>query len=199
MKRILLAFLIGFLPFSHADLSKKEIKEWENKVFPYINGIKTLKATFIQETSRQEPVKGTFWLNKQSKEKYGKMRLAYLPPSKITYWADGKHLYQYDKAVDEVTTHPLENTPAFFLLQKDIKMTRDFYIKEADIRQNLLGITFVQRGYEDTMEFTVFFKVKPFLLLHGWIVKDNQNNFTQVLLQDIQINIPLQDKLFTGK
>lgn len=200
MKFIKYVFLVLSLSLTcHAELSKKEIKLWQDKIFNHINGIKTLKANLVQSSSNGDEAQATFWLNKSSREKYGRMRLVYSSQNKLTYWSDGKNLYQYDDRVKETTTHPIENTPAFFLLQKDLKMTRDFYVKKADFHNDLLGMTFVQRGYEDSMEFTVFFKTKPILQLHGWVVKDCQNSYTQVVLEKPQVNIPLEDKLFEKK
>src|SRR5690349_24256105 len=84
-------------PRDRADIARVEA---------YLNGLKTLKAHFIQTTEDGQMSEGTAWLQRP-----GKMRFQYKPPAPFLLIAGHGVLTFHDSSLQQTSNIPLGRTP----------------------------------------------------------------------------------------
>ena len=179
---------------SHAE-TQVDVAPYE----AYLNGLRSLKATFIQIDSAGEAYQGKFYLFRP-----GHMRIEYAitPEGKETLplliVADGSRFIHYDKELKETQMSTFDATPAGFFLRDKISFSGDILVKSATTQHQLTQIELakVEAPHEGTL--TLVFSENP-LNLRKWIVTDGQGHQTTVTLAHSQENIPLKPDLFNPK
>lgn len=99
----------------------------------FITGLKTMRAGFVQtlldaDHHEKQRSEGVLLLSRP-----GRFRLEYTKPYSQLYVADGRHIWMYDKDLEQITVRPetsaLGSTPAA-LLSSDVPLERNFYVTE---------------------------------------------------------------------
>ena len=135
----------------------------------YLNNLKTIASEFIQEAPSGDISTGTFYLSRP-----GKLRWQYNPPVPILIVVNKGSVAYYDAELDEVT-----------------------YLS-AESENKALRITFALKEKPDEGSMTLVFEEAPFLLRKIEIA-DAAKNITKINLNNPQMGVAIEDKLFTFK
>jgi len=165
-----------------ADLSRIET---------YLNGIKTMKARFLQVSSDGDYSEGTLYFSKP-----GKMRLEYDDPNPNLIVSDGVNLTFFDKELGQASYFDLEGTQAAILLADNISFTGGgVIVTRLERGPGVLRLTVIKG--DDPLEgnMTLIFSDRP-LGLKKWTVTDAQGVVTNISLLDPRFGAPMDPKLF---
>lgn len=177
------------------ELSAQGQQEQIKKIQTYLNGIRTLRANFSQDNPDKSKASGKMYLKRLGKESFGKLRLEYAPPALIRIVADGEVLRHEDGDTKEVNEYSIDSTPASFLLRHKIDLFNDLEVKKMETKGDKIYLT-VSRPGDEGVTLTLVFVTLPMLRLQEWTVIDGQANETHVVLTEVEIGIPLDDRLF---
>jgi outer membrane lipoprotein-sorting protein len=157
----------------------------------YLNGIRTVRAEFVQQSSNGEQARGQLYLARP-----GRLRIDYQPPVPILVVADGSFLIYYDRKLEQVSYVPLASTPASILLDDRISLAEDSLVLTGYERAGDLVLVSVARADNPGEgSITLSFKENP-LQLAQWSVTDAQGIVTLVKLVEPQFDIELDRGLF---
>ena len=164
-----------------SDLDKADV----TRIVDYLNNIHTMTSHFQQIASDGSDTSGTVWI-----ERPGRMRLEYDPPSPILIVADGRGVYYWDNKLEQLSQIGLEDTPAWFLLRPDIKVTGDVTVTRFQRDPGVLQLTMVESDRPEMGSVTLTLADKP-LELRQWTVIDAQSRPVTVSLVDPRYGLPI--------
>lgn len=168
-------------PQDQADL--KRVQE-------YLNSIKTLQSRFQQYTQDGGVSSGTIYLQRP-----GKMRIVYDEPVPILIVATADTVYYYDKRLEQLSQIGIKDTPAWFLLRPEIKLTGDVTVTGLQRSPGVLRIAMSETKQADLGSLTLVLSDKP-LELKQWTVVDAQQRPITVTLEDPRYGVQLSPLLF---
>jgi outer membrane lipoprotein-sorting protein len=171
----------GFSAQDKADLARIEA---------YLNGLKTLKARFLQIAPDGASSGGTAWL-----ERPGRMRFQYNPPSPLLLVASGTLLVFHDSQLKQTSNIPLSATPLGLLLQDNLKLSGDVTVTAISRQPGQIQVTLVRTASPADGSLTLVFADNP-LVLRQWSVVDQQRRETRVTLYDVQLGGSFDQELF---
>lgn len=160
------------------------------RVEQYLNGLKTLRARFLQINPSGATVEGTLYLSRP-----GRMRLDYDPPDPNLVIVNGSHLIHYDRALRTPAYLGLDATPAGLLVRETIKLAGDVTVTAVERGPAVLRVTLTQTKDPRAGKMTLVFGERPFQL-NNWQVTDAQGLVTRVSLYEPQIGVALDPQLF---
>lgn len=161
------------------------------KAEEYLNGLRSLKSRFAQDSSGGGFAQGMLYLRRP-----GRLRLDYEPPTQVQIFADGIWLIYVDKELEEVTQVPLESTLAGFLVRKNIALSGKITVTAVERgRGGIVRVQLIQTDEPDAGTLTLNFSEAPFAL-RSWTVSDAQGITTRVTLIGPEINPALKSELF---
>lgn len=161
------------------------------RIEEYLNGISTVRAEFVQQSSNGEQARGQLYLARP-----GRLRIDYQPPVPVLVIADGTFLIYYDRRLEQVSYVPLASTPASILLDDRISLAEDSLIVTGYERAgDLILVTVARASNPGEGSITLSFKENP-LQLAEWSVTDAQGIVTLVTLLDPRFGIELDRALF---
>jgi outer membrane lipoprotein-sorting protein len=176
---------IDFGNAERADLARVEA---------YLNGVKSIRARFMQISSTGELAEGDFYLLRP-----GKMRIEYRPPVPVLIVADGTWLIYYERELGQVSYIPLDSTPAGILVADKISLLDDAVTVTGFERDSsTVRVTLVRTESPEEGSLTLVFNDKP-MALKKWTVVDAQGIVTNVSLVDASYDVPLDPNLFRFK
>ncbi len=182
---ILAAILISSVSFS-SDEKRDLIKDIQT----YFLNLKTLEADFIQIGPRGNISKGKLYLDLP-----GKIRIDYKQPNNLLITSQGFWLYIQDRKLKQTNNVPIKQTPLNYLLKKNI----DFNNKSLDLKikkeAGLIILSIKELNKLDESKLILQFSEKP-LNLKKWVIEDEFNNQTNVLLQNLHLGIKRSHLLF---
>lgn len=156
----------------------------------YLNSIRTLQSRFQQSAGDGGIATGTIWLQRP-----GKMRIAYDDPTPILIVADGSDIYYWDRQLQQLQNAGVEDTPAWFLLRPEIKLTGDVTVTGFRHDPGVLRIAMTETKHPDQGNLTVVMSERP-LELRQWTVVDPQRKQVTVTLDDPHYGVTLDPTLF---
>lgn len=200
MLRTLTSALMGLLiaaglstgPAAAASLSAEDRADIA-RVEKYLNGITSMRSTFLQASSTGHVARGTVWLRRP-----GRMRFEYEPPSPILITSDGHLLTYQDLELEQTSQVPLFASPLSVLVDNDVRFDEELIVEEVRKESNVLRITVRQREEPDQGQVTLVFQDKP-LELKQWTVVDAQQVSVKVALLDPQYGVSIRNELFRPK
>ena len=160
------------------------------RVEAYLNGIDTLRSSFVQINPDGAQVTGELYYARPDK-----MRLEYDPPSRILIVADSWQVIYHDRRLKQVSHMLTGSTPLGFLLDEDIELSGDVTVTAVDQDGAELRVTLVQTEEPGQGSITLVFGQQP-LELRRWTVVDAQGLPTHVVLDGIETGVALDDELF---
>jgi outer membrane lipoprotein-sorting protein len=160
------------------------------RVENYLNGLKTLKAHFMQTTEDGQISEGTAWLQRP-----GKMRFQYKPPSPFLLVASQGVLTFHDSSLDQTSKIPLNRTPLGILLADHVSLTGAVTVTDIQRLPGQLQMTMVRTDSPGDGSLTLIFADMP-LALKQWTVVDAQRRVTHVTLSDVQLGGSFDQQLF---
>ena len=96
------------------------------------------------------------------------------------------------KTTNSYYLYPIEKTPLNFILDKEFILNRVKNLNERIIDNQYLNFNFS----ENENEINLFFDLKTYNLI-GWQTLDVYQNLIQTFLTDININIDVEEKIFS--
>jgi outer membrane lipoprotein-sorting protein len=156
----------------------------------YFNGIRSLKARFVQSNPNGSVVQGTLYVRRP-----GRMRFEYDAPSQLKIVADGRQVTMWDNATRDFGQWPIGWTAASFLVKDPLVLSGDLQVEKLERVNGMLEATMSQARKPQEGKVIVRLGENP-LLLRGWTIIDNRGNRVTVSLSDIQTGLQLADSLF---
>ena len=171
-------------PFSARD--KADIAQIE----AYLNGLKSLKAHFMQVAQGGGVSEGTAWL-----ERPGRMRFQYDPPSPFLLIAAHGVLTFNDSALQQTSNIGLNRTPLGILLAEHVELSGSVTVTALQRLPGQLQLTLVRTDSPGDGSLTLIFADPP-LTLRQWTVVDAQRRETHVTLYNAQLGGSFDPQLF---
>jgi outer membrane lipoprotein-sorting protein len=156
----------------------------------YLDGLETIRADFEQLAPDGGYSTGTLYLQRP-----GKLRFDYDPPSEILLIATDWRLIFQDASVKQVNVIPLRETPLGFLLAEDVRLSGDIEVTTVARHDGEIALEIVRTDARDQGKLVLVLGERP-LELRRWSVTDAQGLTTQVILNDLETNQPLDPGLF---
>jgi outer membrane lipoprotein-sorting protein len=156
----------------------------------YINRITTFKADFVQIAPNGATARGTMWISRP-----GRLRVEYRPPVKLRIFATPQWLIVEDCKVKEPQYLPLRSTPAGILIQDRIALSGEFTVIGVKRENQWITVTIVETKSQEKGQMRLVFRANPLQLI-GWTVIDQNGGPTQVSLESIQAEVPLDKSQF---
>lgn len=188
-----IAVFIAFLGTAFAGTPDPKIVQ---KVETYLNGIKSYRATIEQTSDTGESRSGHIYMLRDGKKTYGKLRLEYDAPAKDLFIVDGEQCRFYDAQAKESQDLNVDDTPASFLLAKRIDLANRLKVVDQTITGTDVRLKVVRSGDESGGFLVLKFSMDPILKLNGWSLKDPQGITHEIHLENVNIGIELDSKLF---
>jgi outer membrane lipoprotein-sorting protein len=160
------------------------------RVEEYLNGLKTVRARFVQVDNSGATSEGTFYLSRP-----GRMRLDYDPPNPNLLIATGRFLIHYDRQLKAPAYLSLDSTPAGLLVRDHIQLSRDVTVTGVERGPAVLRVSLVQTADPRAGRVTFVFSERPFALTN-WQVVDAQGALTRISLYEMQAGVRLDPQLF---
>lgn len=178
-----LPLLLGAVPSSQERYELDRIERW-------LNDLDSLSARFVQFAPNGGRATGELLF-----ERPDKMRLDYDPPSPVLIVAKGWEVTYYDRKLRQTSQMFTSQTPLGFLLQDDIRFSGDVSVTDFIKADGQIRVTVIEAGAADEGSITLFFDQDP-LALRRWAVTDPQGLTTHIVLQDVELDRPIDDDLF---
>lgn len=173
-----------------ARLSTEE-RALVGRIEAYFNGVRTMRARFLQAASTGQTAEGSVVLQRP-----GRMRIEYDPPVPVLIVADGTWLIYHDRGVNQISYLPLGSTPAGILVEDKIDLDGGgLTITDFSRAAGIIRITVVRTASPADGSLTLVFSEGP-LELQQWRVVDAQGVATTVSLSEIETGVKLDPELF---
>jgi outer membrane lipoprotein-sorting protein len=182
--------LAALLPSAGAAPPSPQDRADIARVEAYLNGLKTLKAHFIQTTQDGGISDGTVWLQRP-----GKMRFQYNPPAPFLLIAAHGVLTFNDSALQQTSNISLSRTPLGILLAENVNLTGAVTVTSIQRLPGQLQLTLVRTESPGDGSLTLIFADNP-LSLRQWTVVDAQRRETHVTLTNVQLGGTFDQDLF---
>ncbi|HZB90416.1 MAG TPA: outer membrane lipoprotein carrier protein LolA, partial [Stellaceae bacterium] len=155
-----------------------------------LNDIHTLQSRFQQFAQDGSVSSGTIYLQRP-----GKMRIVYDPPTPVLIVSDGSNVFYWDSQLQQLQNIGVEDTPAWFLLRPEIKLTGDVTVTRFVHEPGVLRIAMTETDQPTQGSLTVVMSERP-LELRQWTVVDPQQKQVTVMLEDPHYGVTLDPQLF---
>jgi outer membrane lipoprotein-sorting protein len=160
------------------------------RVEAYLNGIRTLKAHFLQVAPDGGISEGTVWL-----ERPGRMRFQYDRPSPLLLVAGHGLVVFRDSALNQTTNIPVGRTPLGILLAEHIVVTGEVTVTGIQRQPGQIQLTLVRTASPSEGSLTLVFADSP-LTLRQWTIFDAQRQETRVSLYNAELGGTFDQRLF---
>jgi outer membrane lipoprotein-sorting protein len=195
-RRTLLLSATALLPFSmKAKAAPPLVLSAQDKadiarIEAYLNGLKSLKAHFLQVAQDGGLSEGTAWL-----ERPGRMRFQYDPPAPFLLIASHGVLTFHDSALQQTTNIGLDRTPLGILLAEHVELSGPVTVTGMQRLPGQLQVSLVRSDSPGDGSLTLIFADPP-LTLRQWTVVDAQRRETHVSLYNAQTGGSFDPQLF---
>ena len=150
-----------------------------NYVKEYLNNLNSLEADFLQVSSDGDIKEGKIFLSIP-----GKLRISYKNPDNILITSNGFWLTVQDKKLKQTNNFPLNQTPINLFLNKKLNFNEDEFKIKFEKRSGIITLIFSDNQKLNSSMFKLIFTNTP-LRLKKWVIIDEFNNETSVLLQNL--------------
>lgn len=157
----------------------------------YLNGLSSLQSSFVQIAPNGATSSGQLYY-----ERPDKMRMNYDPPSLIEIIANGRQVVYHDRRLKQVSHLFTSRTPLAFLLQDEIRLQGKVTVTGLERAADEVRVTLVQTEEPREGRITLVFGDEP-VELRRWSVTDPQGLTTHIVLEDVETDVPIDDKLFS--
>ena len=160
------------------------------RIEAYLNGLKSLKAHFLQVAQGGAVSEGTAWLQRP-----GRMRFQYDPPSPFLLIAAHGVLTFNDSALQQTSNIGLNRTPLGILLADTVELSGSVTVTALQRLPGQIQLTLVRTGSPGDGSLTLIFADPP-MTLRQWTVVDAQQRETHVTLYNAQQGGSFDPRLF---
>ena len=186
-KFIFFIILILFSSYSYAVNDEKKII---SEIKSYIKNLKKLEADFIQVGPDGKVSEGKLYLDLP-----GKIRFEYIKPENLLITSQGFWLVVQDRKLKYTNNIPLNQTPLYFFLNKKLNFKKRGLKITLKKELGLILLTIKDHDQYHQSTLTMQFSENP-VNLKKWIITDEFDNKTSVLLQNLNVMENLSNSLF---
>lgn len=179
---------VAATPDSSLDPKSAELAK---KVSAYFNTLADLKGAFLQTNADGKKMKGKFLMKRP-----GRFRFDYALPSKQVIISDGTNLAIQDLDLNNEDRVALDQTPFRLLLRKDVDISRDAKIIEAQDTEDMIVLALEDKSPDTPGRIKLFFSTKPELELKEWVTTDPQSLDTRVEVSNLTKGEEIDAKMF---
>lgn len=163
------------------------------KLNDYLNSFQSLKADFVQVSSKGNMAQGQMLIAKP-----GKLRFEYAPPNPLLIVSDGRWLTIKDKVKEKGDQFPLSSTPLRLVVAPQIDLLAETDVIGFDSTDGLTSVSFVDRKGSLGGYITLVYDEQRNQLIQ-WVVVDGKGRHTTVQLTNIVLGGNFDPKLFVSK
>ena len=145
----------------------------------YLNNLNSLEANFFQVSSDGNIKEGRIYLSIP-----GKLRISYKNPNNLLITSNGFWLTLQDKKIKQTNNFPLNQTPLNLFLNKKLNFNDDEFKTKFEKNDGIITLTFSENKKLNSSAFKLIFTKTP-LKLKKWVIIDEFNNETSILLQNL--------------
>ena len=189
LKKLLFFTFFIFLLNNYELLGSPKTDNNFRAVKEYLKNLNTLEATFIQISSDGDIKRGKIFFRLP-----GKLRIDYIEPNDLLITSNGFWLTIQNKKLKQTNNLPLDRTPLNLFLTKKFKFEGNSNIK-FKTENEVITLTFFGDEKVKESKFELEFNSNP-LKLRKWIIIDEFENKTSVMLQNIKKDVKLSNKIF---
>jgi outer membrane lipoprotein-sorting protein len=160
------------------------------RIEAYLNGLRTLKARFLQVAQNGASAEGTAWIWRP-----GRMRFDYDPPEPLLLVASHGQFMLYDRELKQPTTVPVSQTPLAILLREEIRLSGDVTVTGLERSGGFLRVTLHRTAAPAEGRLTLVFQENP-MELRQWVVVDAQGRETRVSLSQVETGVRIDPFIF---
>ena len=156
----------------------------------YLYNLNSLEADFLQVSSDGDIKEGKIFLSLP-----GKLRISYNNPDNLLITSNGFWLTVQDKKLKQTNNFPLNQTPLNLFLNKELNFNEDEFKIKLEKSSGIISLIFSDNKKLKSSSFKLIFTSTP-LKLKKWVIVDEFNNETSVLLQNLVIGKKYSNGLF---
>lgn len=184
---LLIILLFSFSKYSFSDTFAEEDLI---RIQKYLEELNSFEAEFLQISPQGEVKKGKLYLDLP-----GKLRINYTQPSDLLITSNGFWLVIQNLKLKQTNNIPINQSPLNTFLNKKIVLNkRDVRIKLRKL-SGVISLTYSDKENMQSPFFRLEFSDNP-IKLKKWIIKDEFENKTTVLLQNLTIGQKYSNQLF---
>ncbi len=185
---------IFFILVTNLIFFKSYADNFNNRYFTYVKeyllNLNSLEADFFQVSSDGDIKEGKIFLSLP-----GKLRISYNNPDNLLITSNGFWLTVQDKKLKQTSNFPLNQTPLNLFLNKELNFNEDKFKIKFEKSSGIIALTFSDDQKLNTSIFKLIFTTTP-LKLKKWVIIDEFDNETSVLLQNLVIGKKYSHVLF---
>ena len=160
----------------------------QQKILNYLQNFNSLKSDFIQVNNNGDVLSGKISISRP-----GKVRVEYNEVPLLII-SDGKKIASINKELESITFYRIKDIPLALLLFKNFNLENIEILDYSDI-ENQLRIRLKEKNKNSGGFIDVLFEKNTFTL-KKWIVFTNKVKKTEVLLENIKLNVNIRNKIF---
>jgi outer membrane lipoprotein-sorting protein len=173
-------------PFQSTQQDRSDLQ----RVEACLNGIRTLKAHFLQVSPDGAISEGTVWLDRP-----GRMRFQYDRPSPLLLVAGHGLVVFRDSSLNQTTNIPVGRTPLGILLADPVVLIGEVTVTGIQRQPGQIQVTMVRTASPSEGSLALVFADSP-LALRQWTVFDAQRRETRVTLHSAELGGAFDQRLF---
>lgn len=160
------------------------------RIEAYLDGLKTLKAHFLQVGPEGDVSEGTAWIDRP-----GKLRFEYDPPSPYLLIAGYGVGFFHDKKLGQTSNFPVSSTPLGILLADKVRLSGDLTVRGITRDPGQIQVEVARTSSPGDGSITMVFADNP-LALRQWTIEDAQHRRTSVTLYNVALGGTFDSSLF---
>lgn len=162
------------------------------RITNYLNAQTTLQGRFVQTNPDGSISEGRFFIQRP-----GFMRFEYAPPNPALVIADGVWVAVMNRRKKQnAQRYPLSETPLDLLLRDRVDLRSEGAVKNVERKGGQIRMTAIDPGAPQRGQITLVFNDNP-LELRQWIIRDDRNKLTTVILSSVQRGVKIRRDLFS--
>ena len=194
MRKLFLFNLLIIFIFANFNFFKSLADVIDNNdvilIKKYLKNLNSLEADFFQVSSDGNVKEGKIYLSIP-----GKLRISYKNPDNLLITSNGFWLTVQDKKLKQTNNFPLNRTPLNLFLNKKLNFSENEFKLKFEKSSGIITVTFAGNQKLNSSIFKLIFTKTP-LKLKKWVIVDEFQNETSVLLQNLVIGNKYSNILF---
>ena len=180
MKRLFFFKILIILTFANFNSFANDVNSDDFVlVQKYLKNLNSLEAEFFQISSDGSVKEGKIYLRLP-----GKLRISYKNPDNLLITSNGFWLTIQDKKLRQTNNFPINQTPLNLFLNQKLNFNENEFKIQFEKRSGIITLIFSGNKKLNSSIFKLIFTNTP-LKLKKWVIIDEFNNETSVLLQNL--------------
>ena len=183
MKRLFFFKIVIILTFANFNFFNSFANDVNSNDFAlvqkYLKNLNSLEADFFQVSNDGSVKEGKIYLRLP-----GKLRISYKNPDNLLITSNGFWLTIQDKKLRQTNNFPINQTPLNLFLNQKLNFNENEFKIKFEKRSGIITLIFSGNKKLNSSIFKLIFTNTP-LKLKKWVIVDEFNNETSVLLQNL--------------